>query len=111
LRIEWLPNSYWFHRPTAAFRGSNGAAGTGLTNEQLLLEREAFLVDSVENNSSALNIANLQYEAGALDFPSVLQLQTRTLNPQITLVRIQNTRLAQRLDLHLALGGSFGEEL
>jgi multidrug efflux system outer membrane protein len=72
---------------------------------------KSFLVDSVENNSSALNIANLQYEAGALDFLSVLQLQTRTLNSQITLVRIQNTRLAQRVDLHLALGGSFGEEL
>ena len=53
----------------------------------------------------------MQYEAGALDFLSVLQLQTRTLNSQITLVRIQNTWLAQRVDLHLALGGSFGEEL
>jgi multidrug efflux system outer membrane protein len=84
---------------------------SGLTNEQLLLEREAFLVDSLENNSSALKIANMQYDSGALDFLSVLQLQTRTLNSQITLVRIQNTRLAQRVDLHLALGGSFGEEL
>ena len=65
----------------------------------------------MENNSSALKIANLQYEVGALDSLSILQLQTRTLNSQITLVRIQNTRLAQRVDLHLALGGSFGEEL
>ncbi len=83
---------------------------SGLTNEQLLLEREAFLVDTVENNSSALELANVQYDAGALDFLSVLQLQTRTLNSQITLIRIQNTRLAQRVDLHLALGGSFSEE-
>ena len=82
---------------------------TGLTNEQLLLEREAFLTAAVENNRDALVAAKSQYDAGAIDFLSVLQMQARTLNSRISLIRIKNARLAQRVDLHLALGGSFSE--
>jgi NodT family efflux transporter outer membrane factor (OMF) lipoprotein len=82
---------------------------SGLTNEQLLLEREAFLASAVENNSNALDAAKTQYDAGAIDFLSVLQMQARTLNSRISLIRIKNARLAQRVDLHLALGGDFSE--
>lgn len=80
---------------------------TSLTNESLLMEREAFLASSVENNKNALDIANKQYEVGAVDFLSVLQMQARHLNSRISLIRMQNSRLAQRVDLHLALGGNF----
>ena len=80
---------------------------SGLTNEQLLLEREAFLTAAVNNNKDALDAAKTQYDAGAIDFLSVLQMQARSLNSRISLIRIKNTRLAQRVDLHLALGGNF----
>jgi outer membrane protein TolC len=73
------------------------------------LERAGFLADAVENNESALGITIIQYDVGQVDFLSVLQLQARTLNSQISLIRIKNARLAQRVDLHLALGGSFSE--
>ena len=82
---------------------------SGLTNEQLLLEREAFLTAAVNNNKDALDAAKTQYDAGAIDFLSVLQMQARSLNSRISLIRIKNTRLAQRVDLHLALGGNFTE--
>lgn len=82
---------------------------SGLTNEQLLLEREAFLADAVGNNENALAAAKIQYDVGAIDFLSVLQMQARTLNSRISLIRIKNAHLAQRVDLHLALGGSFSE--
>ena len=82
---------------------------SGLTNEQLLLEREAFLTAAVNNNKDALDAARTQYDAGAIDFLSVLQMQARSLNSRISLIRIKNTRLAQRVDLHLALGGNFTE--
>jgi len=82
---------------------------SSLTNESLLLEREGFLADAVENNKGALETVKVQYDVGQVDFLSVLQLQARTLNSQISLIRIKNTRLAQRVDLHLALGGSFSE--
>ena len=86
-----------------------GEVENGLTNEGLLLEREAFLASSVDNNSAALDAAKIQYDAGATDFLSVLQMQARALNSRISLIRIQNARLAQRVDLHLALGGDFSE--
>ena len=73
------------------------------------MEREGFLGDAVENNKSALETVKVQYDVGQVDFLSVLQLQARTLNSQISLIRIKNARLAQRVDLHLALGGSFSE--
>ncbi len=82
---------------------------SALANESLLQDRETFLAAAVENNKSALDIANTQYEVGQIDFLSVLQLQARTLNSRISLIRIKNARLAQRVDLHLALGGSFSE--
>jgi NodT family efflux transporter outer membrane factor (OMF) lipoprotein len=82
---------------------------SALTNESLLLEREGFLADAVGNNETALGITKIQYDIGQVDFLSVLQLQARTLNSQISLIRIKNARLAQRVDLHLALGGSFSE--
>jgi len=82
---------------------------SGLTNETLLQEREALLASAVENNESALKVAETQYEFGQVDLLSVLQMQTRALNSRISLIRIKNARLAQRVDLHLALGGGFGQ--
>ena len=82
---------------------------SALTNETLLLERKAFLAAAVENNANALQVAKVQYDIGAVDFLSVLQMQSRSLNSRISLIRIKNVRLAQRIDLHLALGGGFSE--
>ncbi len=83
---------------------------SSLANEQLLMEREGFLEFAVENNENALKATKIQYDVGQVDFLSVLQMQTRTLNSKISLIRIKNARLAQRVDLHLALGGGFSEE-
>ena len=82
---------------------------SALTNESLLQERETFLAATVTNNQSALAAAKTQYDAGAVDFLSVLQMQARALNSRISLIRIKNARLAQRVDLHLALGGNFSQ--
>jgi multidrug efflux system outer membrane protein len=82
---------------------------SALTNESLLLEREGFLTSAVENNTGALEVTKTQYDVGQVDFLSVLQLQARTLNSKISLIRIKNARLAQRVDLHLALGGNFSQ--
>jgi NodT family efflux transporter outer membrane factor (OMF) lipoprotein len=90
--------------------GAFSEVENSLTNESLLLEREEFLAISVENNESALKVTTTQYEVGQIDFLSVLQSQARTLNAKISLISMKNSRLAQRVDLHLALGGSFQEE-
>jgi NodT family efflux transporter outer membrane factor (OMF) lipoprotein len=79
----------------------------GLTNEAILDRREGFLASAVENNRKAYDLANEQYDIGQVDLLSVLQMQSRWVGARTSLLRIRNARLAERIDLHLALGGSF----
>lgn len=79
----------------------------GLTNEALLQRRENYISQSVNNNKQAYNIALKQYDVGQIDLFSVLQMQTRWLGARTSLIRVKNARLTERIDLHLALGGSF----
>lgn len=78
-----------------------------LSNDVLLAEREQQLTKVWENSAAALDIAMIQFEAGKLDVLSVLQMQDRVINARIAQISIRNQRLSQRVDLHLALGGSF----
>jgi NodT family efflux transporter outer membrane factor (OMF) lipoprotein len=80
---------------------------TALTNEQLFAEREQFLSAVVDNDLKAYEIETVRYDEGATDLLSVSQIQSRWVAGRIALLRIQNERLAQRINLHLALGGSF----
>ena len=80
---------------------------SALTNERLLAEREGFLQSIVGNEYKAYEIERIRYDEGATDILSVLQIQSRWIAGRIALLRIQNQRLAQRINLHLALGGSF----
>jgi NodT family efflux transporter outer membrane factor (OMF) lipoprotein len=82
---------------------------SALQQDQLLAEREAFLQTAFEDNAEAVRLAGVQYEVGAIDMLSLLQIQTREFQSKSGLVRIQSTRLANRVNLHLALGGSFEE--
>jgi len=85
-----------------------GEVENALANESLNKERERFLESVVENNEGALEIANAQLAEGAIDTLSVLQRQARVVAARAGLIRIRGERLAQRVNLHLALGGSFG---
>ena len=55
-------------------------------------------------------LARTLHEIGKIDLLSVLQMQARGVGPQIALVNIRKDRLITRVNLHLALGGSFEEE-
>ena len=78
-----------------------------LSNDALLAEREKQLNQVWENSIAALDIAMTQFEVGKLDLLSVLQMQNRVISARIAQISIRNQRLSQRVDLHLALGGSF----
>ena len=78
-----------------------------LANEGLFEERERFLELVVSSNEDALEIARLQLAEGAIDTLSVLQIQARVVAARASLIGIRGQRLAQRVNLHLALGGSF----
>jgi len=83
---------------------------TALTNEDLLGRREQFIAASRDNNLQAYNIAKKQYDVGQIDLLNVLQMQSRWIGAKVTLVNVQNQRLAQPTDLHRALGGRFVQE-
>jgi NodT family efflux transporter outer membrane factor (OMF) lipoprotein len=79
----------------------------GLTDEALLERRASFLVAAVDNNKQAYDLAVKQYDVGQIDLLSVLQMQSRWVGARVGLLRVRNAQLAERIDLHLALGGSF----
>jgi outer membrane protein, multidrug efflux system len=78
-----------------------------LTSERLLTERLQFQQAEVRDRVEAVRIARLQYQAGAIDLLSVLQLQSDQIASEANLIRLRNAQLANRIGLHLALGGSF----
>jgi outer membrane protein TolC len=73
----------------------------------LLADREQYLQASVRDNSEAYRLGSIQFEVGATDLLSVLQLQGRLLSARAALTGIEQERLTNRINLHLALGGSF----
>ncbi len=80
---------------------------TALFNDYILAEREQFLSAQVEANRKALEIHRRQLEVGKITTLPVLQVLARYVGSQVLLTSVRNQRLAQRVDLHLALGGSF----
>jgi hypothetical protein len=54
-----------------------------------------------------LPLGRIRYQAGATDLLHVLQMQARQLNTSFELIGLRNERLANRVALHLALGGGF----
>jgi multidrug efflux system outer membrane protein len=82
----------------------------GLSNDTLLREREAFLREVVSESSEALRVATAQFDVGRVDLLSVLQQQGQVIAARVNLINMRDQRLQQRVDLHLALGGSFSAE-
>jgi len=80
---------------------------TALFNDHILAEREQFLRAQVEGNRKALEVYRKQLEVGKIAALQVLQVQARYVGSQVLLTRVRNERLAQRVNLHLSLGGSF----
>ena len=52
-----------------------------------------------------MRLGRVRYTMGAGNLLDVLQLQSRQLNTQFERITIRNDRLANRVALHLALGG------
>jgi NodT family efflux transporter outer membrane factor (OMF) lipoprotein len=88
-----------------AFGEVENALSAGFTLEA----RESLLKQAVAENARALELANIRYRVGSGDLRAVQQ-QALALNAaRIALLRVQSERLVQRVNLYLALGGSFDE--
>jgi outer membrane protein, multidrug efflux system len=89
-----------------AFGEVENALASGFTLEQ----REAILKQAVADNARALELANVRYRVGSGDLRAVQQQSMALYASRTALLRVQSERLVQRVNLHLALGGSFTEQ-
>ncbi len=80
-----------------------GALSTGFAAG----EREQILARLVRQYTRALELANVRFRVGSGDLLSVQQQQLTLYSAQVALLQVQSDRLVQRVNLHLALGGSF----
>ncbi|HTQ00654.1 MAG TPA: TolC family protein [Casimicrobiaceae bacterium] len=86
-----------------AFGEVEGALAAGTT----AAEREKILVRAVRENERALELTNVRYRVGSSDLRGVQQQQLALYSAQVALLRVQTDRLVQRVNLYLALGGSY----
>lgn len=109
VRIETAGQESALENYGAAVRRAFDEIANCLGAEALLKRHEKFLATALADNAGALSAVKNRYDTGEADILEVLKMQARVLNSRILLVRIKNARLAQRVDLYLALGGGFGE--
>ena len=86
-----------------AFGEVEGALAAGLA----ATERAGILARTVRENERALELSNTRYKVGTIDLRTVQQQQLSLYVAQNALLRMQADELVQRVNLHLALGGSF----
>jgi outer membrane protein, multidrug efflux system len=84
-----------------------GEVENALSAEFNLASREALLKQTVADNARALDLANVRYRVGSGDLRAVQQQSLALYASRTALLRVQSERLVQRVNLHLALGGSF----
>ena len=84
-----------------------GEVETALTNGELFAERLQYERDALGDRTEAVRLAKIRYTAGASDLLTVLILQTQQIKSQAEVIQLRNVQLANRINLHLALGGGF----
>ena len=84
-----------------------GDVENALAAGKTLAERDQLLQRTVTDNQRALALAQTSYRVGQIDLRTVQQQQLSVYAAQLTRLRVQSEQLAQRANLHLALGGSW----
>ncbi len=84
-----------------------GDVENALAAGQTLAERDQILQHVVADNQRALELAQTSYRVGKADLSVVQQQELNVYSAKLALLRVQSEQLAQRANLHLALGGSF----
>ena len=90
----------------AALRALSDVENT-LAAGRTLTQREEVLRQALADNERALALAQTSYRVGRGDLRAVQQQQLNVQAARLALLRVESEQLAQRVNLHLALGGSF----
>jgi hypothetical protein len=72
-----------------------------------LAERNQILQRTVADNQRALELTQTRFRVGQSDLRTVRQQELEVYAARLALLRVQSEQLAQRVNLHLALGGDF----
>lgn len=84
-----------------------GEVESALANEFAARDREKILAQALADNQQALNLVQTQFRIGSTDLRFVEQRQLAVTTTRSALIRMQAEQRIQRVNLHLALGGSF----
>ena len=81
-----------------------------IDQESLRRDEEAQKLAVIEY-TAAEELAWEQYNRGLVDIITVLESQRRLFNAQRALIQVANQRIQSRIDLYLALGGGFAQDI
>jgi outer membrane protein, multidrug efflux system len=84
-----------------------GEVENALAASQVLAERVDLLARTLADQEQALEFDQQAYRIGRQDLRGVQQQQQQVQSARMALLRMQSEQLIQRVNLHLALGGSF----
>jgi outer membrane protein, multidrug efflux system len=84
-----------------------GEVEGALAAEIAAREREQILTQALSDNQQALTVVQTQFKVGSTDLRFVEQRQLALTATRSALIRVQSEQRVQRVNLHLALGGSF----
>jgi outer membrane protein TolC len=88
-----------------------GEVENALSSEFALDARNGLLRQAVAENERALELANVRYRVGSADLRAVQQQQLAVYGARTSLLRVRSEQLVQRVNLHLALGGGWVNEV
>jgi outer membrane protein, multidrug efflux system len=88
-----------------------GEVENALAASQVLAERVDLLARTLADQEQALEFDQQAYRIGRQDLRGVQQQQQQVQSARMALLRVQSEQLIQRVNLHLALGGSFAEPI
>jgi multidrug efflux system outer membrane protein len=78
-----------------------------LTNERYLKDEQKDAAYALKSTEDALSLAKVKYNIGQTDLSPVLQLENVVSSTQMATIFLQQQLIANRINLYLALGGSF----
>ena len=84
-----------------------GEVEDALANDYYLRQREGALGTAVSSSGESVNLAGKQLEQGQIDMFTILRLAGENLAAKVQWTQIRASRLRERVNLYLALGGDF----
>ncbi len=84
-----------------------GDVENALAASQSLSLRAASLTAAANEQARALDLTRTRFRIGQVDRRSIEQQQLNVLSARLALLNVRTNELSERVNLHLALGGSF----